>query len=141
MPSNVIRASAIYPCRLLSGVFNFFITSTVFFYNEMSTRVSGQYVTIHRYVSKEKKVRILTIQAHLTFTTEILKWRSVRKNVCVKWLRTKTAHKKRKRMSQGKNNDRHKFARILSYMLTRFLHGLLDIHVSGDTKIRRCLHV
>lgn len=56
--------------------------------------------------------------------------------------RVKTARKKRKRMSQEKNNDRHKFARILSYMLTRFLHGLLEIQrVSGDIRIRHCLHV
>lgn len=50
------------------------------------------------------------------------------KKCAKKYLRyIKTAHQKRKRISQEKNNDRHKFSRILSYMLTRFLHGLLEI--------------
>lgn len=146
MPSNVVRASAvdIYLCRLHSGVSNFFYHLTdngTFLQSDIQSCVATIRNNTLLYTSRKKISWTLTIRHIITdFSAQILTWKNVWKKNRLR--RVKTAHKKRKRMSQEKNNDRHKFVRILSYMLTRFLHGLLEIQrVSGDIRIRHCLHV
>jgi len=147
MPSNVVHVSAstyisvvytvAYPIFLLPLDNGAFLQSDV---QSCSIVIRNN---MSWYMSRKKKTWILITQTYHTAKLLSLSksWNGGGRRKCAKKCLhyIKTVHKKRKHISQEKNNDRHKFARILSYMLARFLHGLLEIQrVSRDTKIRHC---